>query len=89
MKKLKEVFRLKFEFGYSNRQIATSVNISPGTVSEYVSLFRVAGLQWSDVESKDDISLERLVYRLHLYQHRLYDHSRTGPKLGLSYRKRV
>lgn len=63
MKKLKEVFRLKFEFGYRNRQIAASVNISPGTVSEYVSLFRVAGLQWSDVEGKDDLSLERLVYR--------------------------
>lgn len=32
MKKLKEVYRLKFELGHSNREIAQSLAISPSTV---------------------------------------------------------
>lgn len=63
MKKLREVFRLKFELGYSNRQIGCSVNISPGTVSEYLSLFKVTGLKWEDITSESDEKLEQLIYR--------------------------
>lgn len=63
MKKLKEVYRLKFELGYSNRLIGTSVNISPGTVSEYLSLFKAAKLSWSEVANLADEVLEKLVYR--------------------------
>ena len=63
MKKLREVFRLRFEFGYSHRQIANSVAISPGTVCEYLSLFRVSGLKWDEVSNDSDERLEQLVYR--------------------------
>lgn len=63
MKKLREVFRLKFELGYSNRQIGRSINISPGTVSEYTSLFKAAGLKWEELVSVSDEQLEQLVYR--------------------------
>lgn len=63
MKKLKEVYRLKFEFGYSNRQIGNSVNISAGTVSEYLSLFKIAGLNWPEIALESDENLEKLVYR--------------------------
>lgn len=63
MKKLREVFRLKFEFGYSHRQIANSVGISPGTVSEYLSLFKITGLIWSEVLNDSDEQLEQRIYR--------------------------
>lgn len=63
MKKLREVFRLKFELGYSNRQIGQSVNISPGTVSEYLNLFKVTGLKWEAIASESDERLEQMIYR--------------------------
>lgn len=63
MKKLREVYRLKFEFSYSNRQIATSVDISAGTVYDYLRLFKVAGLDWSEVKNESDEELEQRIYR--------------------------
>lgn len=63
MKKLREVFRLKFELGYSNRQIGQSVNISPGTVSEYLSLFKVCGFTWETIAKESDERLEQMIYR--------------------------
>lgn len=39
MKKLKEVYRLKFELDYSHHIIAQSLAISSSTVSDYVRLF--------------------------------------------------
>ncbi|MGE3920918.1 MAG: IS21 family transposase [Gammaproteobacteria bacterium] len=62
MKKLKEVYRLKFEFQYSNRVIAQSVNISPGTVSDYLNLFKVSGLSWPAIAHIDGEALEKLIY---------------------------
>lgn len=46
MRKLKEVFRLKFELGRTHREIATSCKISAGTVSDMVKRLEDSGLSW-------------------------------------------
>ncbi len=46
MRKLHEVFRLKWEHGLSHRAIAHSCGISPATVSDYVQRAHAAGLSW-------------------------------------------
>lgn len=63
MKKLREVFRLKFEFGYSHRQISDSVGISPATVSVYLDLLKVSGLAWSDILHESDEQIEQRIFR--------------------------
>lgn len=60
MRKLKEVFRLKFELARTHREIATSCKISPGTVSDMVNRLSDAGLSWPCELS--DIELETALY---------------------------
>lgn len=62
MRKLKEVYRLKFEFNYSNRMIAQSVKLSASTVSEYFTLFKVSGLTWPEALQLNDHELEKHLY---------------------------
>lgn len=61
VRKLREIFRLKWESGLKHRAIAQSVGISPGTVSEYVQRGQAAGLTWP---LPDDLSEEELNRRL-------------------------
>ena len=44
MRKLKEVLRLTYGAGLSQRQIARSPSLSKTTVNKYVELARVAGI---------------------------------------------
>jgi len=60
MRKIRQILRLKFEHGLSNRKIAKSCRVSRKTVAEYVSKAKAAGLDWPDVESMDDTALERI-----------------------------
>ena len=46
MRKLRELFRLRFEAGLSTRAIAASLNIGNGTVCDYLGRARVAQLSW-------------------------------------------
>ncbi len=46
MRKIKEVLRLKFERGLSNREIALACSMGRTTVSEYLERARKAGLSW-------------------------------------------
>ena len=46
MRKMREVLRLKWECGLSNRAIARSCSISHSTVGEYVRRAEEAGLSW-------------------------------------------
>ncbi len=46
MRKIKEVLRLKWHHGQSNKQIALSCKVSRATVSEYLSRAERAGLTW-------------------------------------------
>lgn len=63
MKKLKEVYRLKYELNYSHRVIAESLGISASTVSDYVRLFSISGLCWEKVKSLTPEALEEAVYQ--------------------------
>ncbi len=62
MRKVKEVFRLKFANGFSERKIARSCDIARSTVAEYLRRARVAGLTWPLPDDLDDASLERRVF---------------------------
>lgn len=46
MGKISEVLRQKFAMGLSNRLIADSLNVSPSTVSDYLSRAKAAGISW-------------------------------------------
>jgi hypothetical protein len=46
MRKIKEIIRLKFGVGLSLRAIQQSLNVSYGTVSNYIRRAEQAGLGW-------------------------------------------
>lgn len=46
MRKISEIFRQRFELKRSYRDVASSLNISTSTVSDYLSRARSAGLTW-------------------------------------------
>ena len=61
MRKIKEVLRLKWEQGCSNREIATACHVSCATVHEYVRRATSAGLAWPlPQELSDDVLETRL-----------------------------
>jgi len=62
MRKTKEVLRLKFACGLSDRQIARSCAIARSTVGEYLRRFAQAGLSWPLSEEIDDGQLDRLLF---------------------------
>ena len=62
MRKIKEVLRLKWGKGMSNRQIATSCGIGRPTVAEYLRRAQEAGVSWPLPADLDDTRLERLLF---------------------------
>jgi len=62
MRKIKEVLRLKWLSGHSDRQIAKSCNIARSTVQEYLKRAEQAGLTWPTACDLDDTALEALLY---------------------------
>ena len=62
MRKIREVFRLKFDCDISNRQIAKSCSIARSTVGEYLFRFQQAALSWPLAQDIDDNQLEQLLY---------------------------
>jgi transposase len=62
MRKIREVFRLKFDCELSNRKIAKSCHIARSTVAEYLFRFQQATLSWPLPEDMDDTQLEQLLY---------------------------
>jgi transposase len=62
MRKIREVFRLKFDCELSNRKIAKSCHIARSTVAEYLFRFQQASLSWPLPEDMDDAQLEQLLY---------------------------
>jgi len=61
MKKIKEVLRLKYEVGLSNRAIAGACKISNSTVGDYLRRAANAGLRWPLGELGDD-ELDRKLF---------------------------
>lgn len=62
MRKIHEVFRLKFACGLSDRRIARSCSIARSTVGEYLRRFALAGLSWPLSSELDAAALERLLF---------------------------
>jgi transposase len=62
MRKVREVLRLKFEGGQTNRRIARSCQISRPTVSDYLLRFGKAGLTWPAAAALDDATLEHKLF---------------------------
>ncbi len=62
MRKIRDVLRLKFANGLSERVIARSLSLSNGSVHSYLQRARVAGLVWPLPDGLDDAALELLLF---------------------------
>jgi transposase len=62
MRKIREVLRLKWECGVTNRAIARSCSISHSTVGEYLQRAEAAGLSWPLPADMDEDTLFRLLF---------------------------
>jgi transposase len=62
MRKIREVLRLKWDQGLSQRAIGTSCSLGTGTVCEYVGRASAAGLTWPLPDDLSDIQLEELLF---------------------------
>ena len=62
MRKIKEVLRLKWAQGLSNRQIAKACGIGRPTVGEYLRRAAEAGLAWPLPANLDEATLERQLF---------------------------
>src|SRR5215469_2466632 len=58
MRKIKELLRLKYEQGLSNRKIAQSCGIARATVSDYLNRVTQAGITWPLPEGLSEVELE-------------------------------
>lgn len=62
MRKIKDILRLRHEAGLSYRGIAQSLNIGYGTVVDYLTRARQAGLSWPIPEELCERDLGRLLF---------------------------
>jgi len=62
MRKIREILRLRWECGLSNRAIARSLGISHSTVIDTLHRAEAAGLGGSLPEATDDAALESMLY---------------------------
>ena len=62
MRKIRDVLRLKYGLGRSNREIGAMLRISHSTVGSYVRRAREAGVSWPLPDDPDDGRLEAALY---------------------------
>src|ERR1700678_82079 len=62
MRKIREVLRLRFAQGLSQRAIGASVRLSTGAVNSCLSRARLAGVVWPLPDGLSDTQLEALLY---------------------------
>jgi transposase len=62
MRKIREVLRLKFEVGLSDRQIAVTVGSARSTVQECFSRCRQAGISWPLAADLSEEALQETLY---------------------------
>lgn len=58
MRRIKEILRLRFEYGMSRRQIASSLKLSRSTVGEYLVRFDESGISWEEAREMETEELE-------------------------------
>ena len=94
MRKIKEVLRLKYDFGISEREIARSCGIARSTVADYLMKAKAAGLGWPEAAALPDTQIEGQLFpskRIPIsanrqapdYEH-IYSELRTYRKLNLT-----
>jgi len=62
MRKIKEVLRLKWEKGFSARQIAKSCDIARSTVKDYLNRAQLMGLAWPLPDDLDEAAVEHMLF---------------------------
>ena len=62
MRKINEVLRLKWEKGFSARQIAQSCDIAQSTVKDYLDRAQLQGLTWPVPDDLDDAAVEYILF---------------------------
>ena len=62
MRKIREILRLRWEHHLPQRVIGQSLRLSQGSVSDYLSRARRAGLTWPLPGALDDARLEALLF---------------------------
>ena len=62
VRKIREVLRLRFEAGLSERQIAASLSVARSTVQECLRRVREAALSWPQAGELDELALEARLY---------------------------
>lgn len=62
LRKIREILRLKYEIGLSNRAIARACQASNSTVGEYIRRARKAGLQWPVAEEVGEEEFYRRLF---------------------------
>jgi transposase len=63
MRKIREVLRLHFECACRHRQIALACDLSPATVSDYLTRARQAGLTWQQAQVLSDAEVEARLFK--------------------------
>jgi transposase len=63
MRKIREVLRLKFEAGLSDRQIARTIGSARSTVQECIRRMREVGLAWPLCPELDEAALHARLYQ--------------------------
>ena len=62
MRKIKEVLRLKYDCGISEREISRSCQVSRSTVADYIRRATAAGLNWSEASALAQTRLEERLF---------------------------
>jgi len=62
MRKIKEVLRLKYDCGISEREISRSCQVSRSTVAEYIRRSAAAKLNWSESSALTETQLEERLF---------------------------
>jgi transposase len=62
MRKIKEMLRLKYECGLSIRKIAASLNLSVGSVHDYLTRLEVAGVSWPQAQELTEQQLQERLF---------------------------
>jgi len=62
MRRIKEVLRLHHESGLGQRQIGRALNVSHGTVREYLRRAEESGVSWPLPDTLSDTQLEQRLF---------------------------
>jgi transcriptional regulator with XRE-family HTH domain len=62
MRAIREVLRLRYEAGLSHREISAATGLSKGSVSEYLSRAKGAGVTWPEASEMSNVALEQRLF---------------------------